>query len=444
MEITLEKQSDSKATLKVHLLTADYEPQIKEKLKDYGKKVTLKGFRPGKVPASMVQKMYGKSIKVDEINSLVIKSIQDYIQQNKLHIIGYPLPSVDSGKNLDWDSPVDYNFDYEIGLVPTFQYNLSDKVKVEEYDITLSDESVNTTLDNLRKQYGQMTDATEVKDTDFVSGELKEANGEFTTNTLVPANRLNKKGLAIFENKKVEDVVSFNIEDLFDEASHLAHLTGRPKEDIEHIKGAYTFTISTIRRSDIAPLNQEFFDKIFGEGKVSTEAEFMTKLKETISENYKRESDASLAKNLKDVLVKATDISLSEDFLKRWLLVSNEGKVTAEQVEKEYDAFAQELKWSLIKSKVGEDNKIKVEHEEIVQQAKNMIMSQFGMSSITEEMQETIDKVAENYLQHENGKNYQNLYEQAFNEKVVAFIKEKVNISPKKVTSDEFQKMVSA
>lgn len=444
MEITLEKQSDSKATLKVHLLTSDYEPQIKEKLKDYGKKVTLKGFRPGKVPASMVQKMYGKSIKVDEINSLVIKSIQDYIQQNKLHIIGYPLPSVDSGKNLDWDSPVDYNFDYEIGLVPTFQYNLSDKVKVEEYDITLSDESVNTTLDNLRKQYGQMTDATEVKDTDFVSGELKEANGEFTTNTLVPANRLNKKGLAIFENKKVEDVVSFNIEDLFDEASHLAHLTGRPKEDIEHIKGAYTFTISTIRRSDIAPLNQEFFDKIFGEGKVSTEAEFMTKLKETISENYKRESDASLAKNLKDVLVKATDISLSEDFLKRWLLVSNEGKVTAEQVEKEYDAFAQELKWSLIKSKVGEDNKIKVEHEEIVQQAKNMIMSQFGMSSITEEMQETIDKVAENYLQHENGKNYQNLYEQAFNEKVVAFIKEKVNISPKKVTSDEFQKMVSA
>ena len=444
MEITLEKQSDSKATLKVHLLTADYEPQIKEKLKDYGKKVTLKGFRPGKVPASMVQKMYGKSIKVDEINSLVIKSIQDYIQQNKLHIIGYPLPSVDSGKNLDWDSPVDYNFDYEIGLVPTFQYNLSDKVKVEEYDITLSDESVNTTLDNLRKQYGQMTDATEVKDTDFVSGELKEANGEFTTNTLVPANRLNKKGLAIFENKKVEDVVSFNIEDLFDEASHLAHLTGRPKEDIENIKGAYTFTISTIRRSDIAPLNQEFFDKIFGEGKVSTEAEFITKLKETISENYKRESDASLAKNLKDALVKATDISLSEDFLKRWLLVSNEGKVTAEQVEKEYDAFAQELKWSLIKSKVGEDNQIKVEHEEIVQQAKNMIMSQFGMSSITEEMQETIDKVAENYLQHENGKNYQNLYEQAFNEKVVAFIKEKVNISPKKVSSDEFQKMVSA
>jgi trigger factor len=444
VEITLEKQSDSKATLKVHLLTADYEPQIKEKLKDYSKKVTLKGFRPGKVPASMVQKMYGKSVKVDEINNLVIKSIQDYIQQNKLHIIGYPLPAVDSGKNLDWDSPVDYNFDYEIGLVPTFSYSLSDKVKVEEYDITLSEESVKTTLDNLRKQYGQMTDATEVKDTDFVSGELNEVNGSFTTNTLVPANRLNKKGLAIFENKKVGDVVSFNIEDLFDDASHLAHLTGRPKEDVDQIKGAYTYTIGGIRRSSEAPLNQEFFDKIFGEGKVSTEEEFMAKLKETISENYKRESDAALARNIKDTFVKATAITLSEDFLKRWLLVSNEGKVTADQVEKEYDAFAQELKWSLIKSKVGEDNQIKVEHEEIVQQAKNMIMSQFGMSSISEEMQETIDKVAENYLQHENGKNYQSLYEQAYNDKVLAFIKEKVSISKKKVTSDEFQKIVSA
>ncbi len=444
MEITLEKQSDSKATLKVHLLATDYEPQIKEKLKDYGKKVSLKGFRPGKVPASMVQKMYGKSIKVDEINNLVIKSLQDYIQQNKLHIIGYPLPAVDSGKNLDWDSPLDYKFDYEIGLVPTFKYTLSDKIKLEQYEIGLSDESVNTTLDNLRKQYGQMVDATEVKESDFVNGELKEVNGSFTTNTLVPANRLNKKGLTLFENKKVGDVLNFNIEDLFDDTTNLAHVTGRSKEELDQIKGAYTFTISGIRRSDTAPLNQEFFDKIFGPGKVTTEEEFMNKLKETITENYKREADAAFSKTVKDHFVKNTDIALSEDFLKRWLLVSNEGKVTQEQVDKEYSAFAEELKWSLIKSKIGEENQIKVEHDEVLQQAKSMIMAQFGINNITEEMQETIDKVAENYLQHENGKNYQNLYEQAFNDKVLNFIKEQVSISTKKVTAEEFQKLMDA
>ncbi len=444
MEITLEKQSDSKATLKVHLLASDYETQIKEKLKDYGKKVSIKGFRPGKVPASMVQKMYGKSIKVDEVNSLVIKSIQDYIQQNKLHIIGHPLPAIDSGKNLDWDNTIDYNFDYEIGLVPTFSYTLSDKVKVERFEIGLSEESINTTLNNLRNQYGQMTDGEEVKEVDFVSGELKEVNGDFLTNTLVPTNRLNAKGLALFINKKVGDVVSFNIEDLFDDATNLAHVTGRPKEEVEHIKGAYTFTIGGIRRSDIAPLNQEFFDKIFGAGKVSTEEEFMSKLKETISENYNRESDAAFAKTVKEDFVKNTTIELSDTFLKRWLLVSNEGKVTPEQVDKEYSSFAQELKWTLIKSKIGEDNQIKVEHEEVLQQAKSMIMAQFGISVITEEMQETIDKVAENYLQHENGKNYQNLYEQAFNEKVMDLIKEKVSVSTKKITSDEFQKIMSA
>lgn len=444
MEITLEKQNDSKATIKVHLATADYEPQIKEKLKDYGKKVSIKGFRPGKVPASMVQKMYGKSIKVDEINNLVIKGIQDYIQENKLNIIGHPLPAVDSGKNLDWDSPVDYKFDYEVGLVPTFSYTLSDKVKLEQYEIGLSEESINTTLSNLRSQYGQMTDAAEVKEPDFVSGELKEVNGDFTTNTLVPANRLNKKGLAVFENKKVGDVLSFNIEDLFDDETNLAHVTGRPKEELANIKGTYTFTIGGIRRSDIAPLNQEFFDKIFGAGKVTTEEEFMTKLKATIAENYNRESDAAFAKKVKDHFVNNTEITLSEDFLKRWLLVSNEGKVTTEQIEKEYGSFAQELKWTLIKSKIGEDNKVKVDHEEVLQQAKNMIMAQFGISDITEEMRETIDKVAENYLQHENGKNYQNLYEQAFNDKVMSLIKEKVSISSKKITSDEFQKLMGA
>jgi trigger factor len=444
VEITLEKQGESKATLKVHLLAADYESKIQEKLKDYGKKVSLKGFRPGKVPASLVQKMYGKSVKVDEINSLVIRSLQEYIQQNKLHVIGYPLPKADSGKDLDWDSPVDYKFDYEVGLVPTFNYTLSDKIKLDQYAIGQSDESVKTTLENLRRQYGQMTDGEEVKEGDFVNGELKEVNGNFSSNTLVPTNRLNKKGLALFDNKKTGDVLNFNIEELFDDPINLAYVTGRTKEEVDQIKGAYTFSISGIRRSGVADLNQDFFDKIFGPGKVTTEEEFTAKLKETIAENYKRESDQWFNKTVKDYFVNNTKIELSEDFLKRWLLVSNEGKVTQEQVDNEYAAFAQELKWSLIKGKIGEDNQVKVEHEEVLKQAKDMIMVQFGISNITDEMQETIDRVAENYLQSEEGKNYQNLYEQAFNNKVLEFIKQKVSINTKSVTAEEFQKLVEA
>ncbi len=444
MEITLEKQGESKATLKVHLLAADYEPKIQEKLKDYGKKASLKGFRPGKVPASLVQKMYGKSVKVDEINSMVIRSLQEYIQQNKLHVIGYPLPKVDSGKNLDWDSPIDYNFDYEIGLVPSFNYDLSDKIKLDQYEIGQSEESVKTTLENLRKQYGQMSDGEEVKEGDFVNGELKEVNGNFSSNTLVPTNRLNKKGLALFDNKKVGEIIYFSIEELFDDPINLAYVTGRKKEEVDQIKGAYTFAISGIRRSGVAELNQEFFDKIFGPGRITTETEFKAKLKETIGDNYQRESDQWFNKTVKDYFVDHTKIDLSEDFLKRWLLVSNEGKVTAEQVDKEYIAFAQELKWSLIKGKIGEDNQVKVEHEEVLKQAKDMIMAQFGMSNITDEMQETIDRVAENYLQSEEGKNYQNLYEQAFNSKVLDFIKGKVNINTKSVTAEEFQKLVDA
>jgi trigger factor len=444
VEITLVKQNDSKATLKVNLLVSDYEPQVKSKLKDYGKKVTMNGFRPGKVPASMVNKMYGKSVKIDEINSLVIKKLQDYINDQKLHIIGYPLPAVDSAKDLDWDSNVDYNFDYEVGLVPSFNYTLDSKITLEQYEIEANEKSLNETLDNLRKQYGQMSDGESVQEGDFVSGELKEVNGSFTNNTMFPTNRLNKKGLAIFDNKKVGDVISFNIEGLFDDAINLAYVTGRGKEDIENIKGEYTFSITSIRRSAAADLNQEFFDKIFGAGTVSTEEEFKAKLAETIAENYKREAEAALTKTVKDHFVKSTSFTLSQDFLKRWLLVSNEGKVTAEQVEKEFAPFEEELKWSLIKTKIGEDNSIKVEHEEVLGQAKDMILAQFGMTTVSEEMKETIDKIAENYLQHENGKNYQNLYEQAFNSKVFNFIKEKITLKTKKVSADEFQKLMNA
>lgn len=439
MEITLEKKDKTNATIKVNLKEADYTPKVAEKVKEYSKKVSLKGFRPGKVPTALIEKMYGKSIKIDEINTLLSKSVTNYIKESKLNILGDPLPDTDAAGKIDWDNQKEFEFNYAVGLVPEFSYDLSDK-KITKYEIEVEEKAVSETLENLRSQYGKMTNPEESAEGDFVYGELKEVNGNFTTQTLIPTNKINKQEVKAFTGLKKGDKVSFDIKKTFEDAAAIAHVTGLSKEEAEKKEGQFDLQVTNISRSEPAPLDQEFFDKIFGKDTVKTEQEFNDKLKETIQENYIRESDNLLNRDIQNQLVENTKIELPDDFLKKWLLISNEGKITQEQIEKEYEFYLKELKWSLIKNKIGEENSIKVENEEVVSKTKEMISQQFGNLPLGEEMEETLSKIADNYLQQDKGKNYIKLYEQVFHEKVMEVIKSRVSLQTKKVNVDEFKK----
>lgn len=443
MDIKLEKKGASEAVIKINLIEADYQPKVEEKIKEYSRKANIKGFRPGKVPSGLIRKMYGKGVLVEEINALLSQGLNDYIKDNKLQVIGEPLPNLDKSQNIDWDTQTAFDFEYDLGLVEDFKLEVSSKVKVTNYEIEVDETSVEETIDNLRRQYGQMSNPEASAEGDFVFGEMKAEDGSFTADVLVPLNKVEKKELKNFLNLKKDDVVAFDLRKVMKEDANIAHLTGVSKAEAANMKGAFTLTVKGINRSTQADMNQEFFDKIFGKDVVTTEEEFRGKAKQTISENYKRESDALLNIHIQDELVKNTKIELPTSFLKRWLLVSNEGKITVEEIEKEFDLYVKELKWTLIKNKVSDDNQINANHEDVLERTKAMIREQFGGSGLPASLEDNMNTFADNYLKSDKGENYMKIFNQVRAEKVIDHIRKSLTISTKKVDVEEFKKIAA-
>jgi trigger factor len=443
MEILLDKKDAANASLTVKLTQEDYKAKVDHKIKDYSKKVAIKGFRPGKVPVAVVQKMYGRSILVEEVSNLLAESINGYISENKLRILGEPLPDNEATGNVVWENNADYKFVYNLGLVPEFAVDLTAKTGLTSYEIEVNDKSVAETLENLKQQFGEMVDVESSSEGDFINGKLKEVDGTFESTTLLPTNKLAKSELKKFLGLKVGDTVKFDIQKAFDkDVAVIAHFTGATNEVAEKMAGQYEFTVESIRHTKLPELNQELFDKVFGKDAVKTEEEFNAKLKETIAENYKRESKSFLSRELQKTLVENTNIELPSEFLKRWLLVSNEGKISQEQIDLEFDYYAKELKWNLIQNQLAEKNNIKVENNEVLDRTKEMMRQQFGGMPLDAQMEEFLNKFADNYLKEEKGRNYVKIYEQLVYDKTMDHLISNVKLATKKVNVEEFQNLL--
>ena len=446
MDITLNKKDNTNASIKIILNEADYQPNVEQKIKEYRKNANIKGFRPGKVPASYIKKLYGKSVLVEEINSLLSKSLTDYIKENNLKILGEPLPNQEDAAKIDWDNQKDFEFEYSLGLVEEFEIPLNDKFKVEKHTIEVTDKVMKETMDNLTKQHGDTESVEESKAEDTLEGKLSTADGEVQEKVVLPIEDAEKKAQKQFVGAKKGDEIKFDIEKTFKSAEAKSRLLGQNETDADVASGEYILTVSDIKRTKPAEINQELFDKVFGKDAVKTREEFDKKIKETIAENYDRETENLLNRDLVDKLVEKTKFDLPDEFLKNWLLLSNEGKITQEQIDKEYDLYTKDLRWNLIKNKIAEANQddIKVEHTDVMDYTKKMIAEQFGAYGMADQLGENMDSFAQNYLQGENGENYRKVYEEMLNKKVLDFIKEKVSIKEKKVDLDGFKKAVDA
>jgi trigger factor len=444
LNITLEKTDATNASLKVKLEESDYRPKVGEKLKEYSRKAVVKGFRPGKVPATLIQKMYGKGILVDEINNLLVKSVNDYIKENNLNLVGEPLPNVEKSSDIDWDNQKEFEFSYSLGLAPEFNVDLSDQVKVAAYEIQLSDKEVNETIENLQKQYHRHEHPETSAEGDSLAGELKQKDGDFNAPATISLNQLNAEARPQFLDLSKGSQVNFDLKQAFPDAAIIAAVTGLPEEQAAELSGEFEFTLNEITRHSPAPLDQEFFDRILGKDAVTTEEEFLTKVRGIISDNYQRESDAMLQKDIQETLLNQHAFELPDEFLKRWLLTSNEGKVTEEQVENEYDMYARELRWNLIKNRIAEENDIKVEHEDVQAKTKELIRQQFGFPEGDEAMEGTVNNFADSFLKAEKGKNYMNIFNQVFADKINALVKSKITIEKKPVDVEEFKKIAGA
>jgi trigger factor len=437
LDIQLEKNSSTEALIKINLKEADYQPKFKEKLKSYSKQANIKGFRPGKVPMSIIEKMYGKSIMVEEINKILVDSLKDYIKKNDIKIIGDPLPNNEKAKEIDWDSQKDFEFEYNIGLIDDFKYNLD--FKITKYQIKVEKKVMDEAIENLKQQYGKMTNPETSEAGDSIFGTLAQASSEFSKDGLIYIDKVAKKLQKSFIGVKKDDVVKVDIQKLFTEAQDLTEMTALSDEEVKSLAGEFEFTVKNVNRVEPAEMNQEFFEKIFGEGKVKTEEEFIKEYTKIFEENYDKESEYLLAHQLQEKILKDTKVEVPEDFYKKWILASNE-EIKADELEKDFEHYIRDLKWTLIKNRIFEENDVKVEYAEIVDYTIKMFQAQFGGMELNEEMSKNLEVMANNYLQQNNGENYMNVHNQLRTEKIMDILKQKVEISVKKVTRAEFEK----
>ncbi|MET4076352.1 trigger factor [Hymenobacter sp. UYCo722] len=440
MNITLDKNDEQlTGLLTVNLTEADYAPTVEKQIKEYTKRAQVKGFRPGMVPVGMVRKMYGKGILGEEINKMLGKAVDSYIKENNVKLLGEPLP-VPSEVNFDTDK--DFAFQFELGLLPDFE--LPADLTVERHQVSLDEETLNQTNEQIARQYGETTNPDESEAGDYLFGKLKKEGEEAEGRTiLLPIAKVTGDS-APFIGKKAGDVVSFDLQAAFsNDAASISNFTGLSKTEAAEATGNYELSVEKVNRTAAPEMNQELFDKVFGPDAVSSQEEFDAKVRETIQENYDRESDGAMNNSIVEQLVSKTAIKVPTEFFKKWLVRANEGKLTAEKVEEHYADYEKELKWSMIRNKVVEDAGLKVSNDEIVDRTLDKIMGQFNMPNMPDEMRESMRSYADSFLKQENGKNYVSEYEAILAEKVIENLRGKVVVTDKPVTAEEFRTLHS-
>ncbi len=442
MNITLDRNDEQlTGLLTVHLTEADYAATVDAQIKDYTKRAQVKGFRPGKVPVGMVKKMYGKGILADEINKTLGKAVDGYVKEQNLRLLGEALPVA---SDVDFDTAKEFAFQFELGLLPEVELPADGTVEVERHQVSLDDDTIEQTNEQIARQYGETTNPDASEANDYLFGKLKKADEEGEGRmVLLPINKV-KNGAEQFIGVRAGDVLKFDLKNAFDnDAAAIAGFSGLNKADAEAASGDYVLNVEKINRTAAPEMNQELFDKVFGPEAVSSQEEFDAKVRETMQQNYDRESDGALNNAIVEKLVTGLDIKLPAEFFKKWLVRANAGKLTAEQVEEHYSDYEKELKWSLIRNKVVENADLKVSNDEIVNRTLDKIMGQFSMPNMPDDMRESMRGYADSYLKQDNGKQYVAEYEAILAEKVLENLRGKVVVTDKPVTAEEFRNLNS-
>jgi len=447
MNITKENIDDLNAILKVKIEKPDYEDKVETVLKDYRKKATIKGFRPGMVPIGLIKKMYGRAVQIDEINKIVTENIQKYLADEKVEILGDPLPKADEQDKIDFEIQQDFTFSFELGLTPAIDLKLSKKNKVNEYEIIIDEKMRKDYVNNYTRRYGELRKADQTEEKDVIKGKIEAVDNSGNVLPEGPAVEDTSLGIDIIKDKKIKkefigkklnDSIDFDLKKAFPNDTEIAGILHKKKEEVAELGADYRFTIKEISRFYPAELGKELFDRIFGEGVVNSEEEFMKKIEGEIVINLKRESDFKLMMDIKNLAMEKTDFQLPEEFLKKWLLRVNE-KSTQEQIEKEFDSFRKDLKWQLIRNKIARDNEVKISEEELQKEAENITRYQFQQYGLFYATAEQIANYAKETLKREE--DAKRIADKILEEKVILLMKDLVKLENKSVTIEEFNKL---
>jgi trigger factor len=447
MNISRENIDDLNAVLKIRIEKPDYDENVEKVLKDYRKKANIKGFRPGMVPIGLVKKMYGRAVQIDEINKVVTENIQKYLTDEKIDILGDPLPKEDEMEKIDFDTQEEFTFSYELGLAPVIELKLSKKNKVNLYEIIIDEKMKKDYIENYTRRYGDLRLADLSEEKDMLKGKIEAIDKDGNVIPEGPYAEETTLGVDIIKDKKIKkqfigksqnDAIDFDLKKAFPNDTEIAGILHKQKEELKDIDGIFRFTISEINRFHPAELGKELFDKIYGEGIIATEEEFMNKIEEEISINLNRESDYKVMMDIKDMALEKTEFQLPEEFLKKWLLKAND-KTTQEQIEKEFDSFRKDLKWQLIRNKIARDNEVKITEEELLKEAENVTRYQFQQYGLYYATDEQISNYAKETLKREE--DAKKIADKILEEKVILIIKDIVKLDKKSISAEEFNKL---
>lgn len=450
MNITQEKINDLNAVVKININPEDYQPRVEKAIKENAKKAKLPGFRPGMVPAAHIKKMYGKSILVDEINNLLQDTLNNYIDEQKLAVLGQPLPAIDDNKEYNWDFADNFEFKYELGLAPEFSIDFSSKDKLTQYVIKVDDETLASRIKNIRRSYGKMTNPDVSADDDVLYSELVQLSadgsvfeGGITNTASVRLDQIKDEAIkASLIGLKKDDVLTFDIRKAFDnDAAKIAGLLKIEEDDAADLRSDFQLTVKNVNRLEESDLNQEFFDKLFGEGTVTTEEEFRTKITEELESMMVQDADRKLQDDTYKLAIAKVDFALPDEFLKRWLKATNE-KLSDEELEGGYNDFAQNLKWTLIENKVITDNSIEIKYEDVFELAKIRLDQQFRMYSPTAIPEDQLGQYTVQYLQNKDNAN--KIFEEVKALKVFDYIKNVITLDKQDILYTDFSALVTA
>jgi trigger factor len=438
MNITKEQIDELNAVIKVALTKDDYQDKVESILKDYRKQANIPGFRKGQVPLGMIKKQYGKAVLVDEVNKLLQDNLNKYLTEEKLDVLGNPLPKQQD--NFNWDAE-QLDFEFELGLAPNFEVSLNSKKPITHYHIVADKKMVDEQVERIQKQYGKLVNKTEVGKKDEVMGTFKNEAEDIDNKTTLEMDKLkSKKAIDSLVGKKVGDVVVLKTKGLLKEDYLLSSTLGITEEKAEKLNIEVSFTIEEINEREPAKLDQELFDKLFGKDVITSEKELKARIKEDSEKQFEQQSDQKLLNDVTENFIENTKFDLPAEFLRKWIQVTGENPLTEEQAKEEYEKSEKGLRYQLIEGKIIQENGLQVQFDELKEFAKGFIKTQMAQFGHLDPQEEELENIAGRVLGNKD--EVKRLSEQLMSQKLIKLYKEKANLKPKEVTYDDFVKEV--
>lgn len=445
MEITRENTGELTTTVKIVLSPSDYTENINKVLKDHQRKANVPGFRPGHVPFGMVKKLYGSAVFADEINKTLTEKLTQYIEDEKLVILGQPLPNTERTSTFDWKEEKDIEFYFDLGLSPEFSLNLDDSLAIDYHLIKVDDKMLDGYIDDLRQRNGAFAKAESVKEKDSMFGQFEELDGN---GSLLEGGIRNESRLLIsaisdesirnsFLGKKAGESVDFNPVKAINNLTEVSAMLGIDSKKAMHLESNFRFTITEVTRVEPSDLNEEFFEKIFPGKGITDEKMFREAVRNDSEKAFLDNSDHYFMHSVKDKLLEVTPLQLPDTFMKRWLVENNEGRLSAEEVETEYDKYTVAMKWQLIENRIIKENGIEVSDQELKDAVKDYYLPGWRSMELNTSLMERLEGMAQNFIDNSSNES-RHLLDSLYDKKIAELVKGKVTLVEKQVSYEEF------